>query len=35
MSIAALVDGLTSSEDEGVVGLPPRVLSPPPHRTQS
>ncbi len=35
MSIAASGDGLTSSEDEGAVGLPPRVLSPLPHRTQS
>ncbi len=35
MSIAASGDGLTSSEDEGSVGLPPRVLSPPAHRTQS
>ncbi len=35
MSIAASGDGFTSSEDEGAVGLPPRVLSPPPHRTQS
>ncbi len=35
MSIAASGDGNTSSEDEGAVGLPPSVLSPPPHRTQS
>ncbi len=35
MSITASGDGFTSSEDEGAVGLPPRVLSPPPHRTQS
>ncbi len=35
MSIAASGDGLTSSEDEGAAGLPPRVLSPLPHRTQS
>ncbi len=32
MSIAASGDGLTSSEDEGAVGLPPQVLSPPLHR---
>ncbi len=35
MSIAASGDGFTSSEDEGAVGLPEGVLSPPPHRTQS
>ncbi len=35
MSIAASGDGFTSSEDEGAVGCPPRVLSPLPHRTQS
>ncbi len=35
MSIAALGEGLTSSEDEGAGGCPPRVLLPPPHRTQS
>ncbi len=32
MSIAALGDGLTSSEDEGALRLPPLVLSPKPHR---
>ncbi len=35
MSIVASGDGLTSSEDEGAVGLSPPVLSPLPHRTQS
>ncbi len=35
MSIAASVDGLSFSEDEDSAGCPPRVLSPPPNRTQS
>ncbi len=35
MSITASGDGLSSSEDEGSAGLPPRVLWPPPNRTRS
>ncbi len=35
MLIAASGHGLSSSEDEGSAGLPPRVLWPPPSRTRS